>query len=370
MRLEAEVRLQDALQAFPFPGALVGAVRYGNGHVNDTFCVYTQLDNGEPRRFILQRINTDTFKNPVGLMENITQVTDYIAREAEAKGEDPERSTMTVMQTKDGQDFYKDAEDGCWRVYIFVDNTYFLERAENAEQFYESARAFGMFQRQLAHFDASKLHETIPLFHDTRNRYKNLEAAIAEDKVGKVQEVEAEIQFVRDRQDKVGHLMDMLDRGELPLRVTHNDTKLNNVLFDKDTDQAIVVIDLDTVMPGLALHDFGDSIRFGASTALEDEQDLSKVSMSLDLYEAYTKGFMETAGQALTDTEIENLRWGAYLMTLECGIRFLTDHLEGDHYFRVHRENHNLDRCRTQFKLVEDYEEKWQEMQDIVLRYR
>jgi hypothetical protein len=370
MRQEAELRLNDAIQAFPYEGKAVGAVRYGNGHVNDTFCLYTQLDSGEPMRYILQRINTETFKDPDGLMENIFAVTDFIADRAEANGEDPLRSTMKVFKTKDGKAYYRDEDGGCWRMYLFVDNTYFLERAENEEQFYESARAFGNFQRLLADFDASKLHETIPLFHDTRNRYKNLEMAIEKDACDRVKSVEKEIAFVRDRKDKVGQLMDMLDRGELPLRVTHNDTKLNNVLFDKKSHKAIVVIDLDTVMPGLALHDFGDSIRFGASTALEDEKDLSKVSMSLSLYEAYTRGFMETAGHALTETEIDNLPWGAYLMTFECGIRFLTDYLEGDHYFRVHRDGHNLDRARTQFKLIEDYENKWDQMHAIVNKYR
>lgn len=370
MRVEAEKHLQDAIRAFDVPGKIVGAVRYGNGHVNDTFCLYTQLESGQPERYILQRINTQTFRNPDGLMENIFEVTEFIANEATRNGEDPLRSTMKVYRTRDGAAYYRDPSNECWRLYLFVKDSYFLERAENSEQFYESARAFGNFQRQLANFDASKLHETIPFFHDSRKRYENLEKAILEDKLDRVKTVEDEIKFVRDRQDKMGYLMDKLDAGELPLRVTHNDTKLNNVLFDKFSDKAIVVIDLDTVMPGLALHDFGDSIRFGASTALEDEQDLSKVSMSLELFEAYTKGFMETAGQALTEVEVENLPWGAYLMTLECGVRFLTDYLEGDHYFRIHRDGHNLDRTRTQFKLVADYENKWEAMQAIVAKYK
>lgn len=370
MRQEAEVRLDDALNGFEFEGTLVGAVRYGNGHVNDTFCVYTQLDSGDPKRYILQRINTNTFKDVDGLMGNITGVTDFIADVASKNDEDPLRSTMKVFKTKDGDDYFTDADGGAWRLYLFVDNTYFLEVADNPEQFYESARAFGNFQRLLADYPAETLHETIVDFHDTRVRFENLEKAIAADKLDRVKDVLPEIEFARARKKHSGELMNMLDAGELPLRVTHNDTKLNNVLFDRDSDKAIVVIDLDTVMPGLAAHDFGDSIRFGASTATEDERDLSLVNMDLDKYEAYTKGFMETAGLALTAKEIETLPWGAYLMTLECGIRFLTDYLDGDNYFRIHREGQNLDRTRTQFKLVEDYEQKWDEMHEIVAKYK
>ncbi len=365
----AEIRLEDAIAAFEFPGVIVGAVRYGNGHVNDTFCVYVQLEDGTPERYILQRINTNTFKDPVGLMNNITSVTDFIAEAAEKNDEDPKRSTMTVLRTRDGENFYTDSDGGAWRLYLFVADTYFLETVERPTQFFQSARAFGNFQRLLNDFPAEKLKETIPNFHDTRVRFQNLEKAIAADSQNRVKDVQAEIEFARAREEHTHRLMDLLESGELPLRVTHNDTKLNNVLFDKFTDKAIVVIDLDTVMPGLAVNDFGDSIRFGASTATEDEKDLDKVELDLALFEVFTDGFMRTAGPALSDKEKENLIWGAYLMTFECGIRFLTDYLEGDVYFRTNREDQNLDRTRTQFKLIADYEDKWDDMKAIVEKY-
>lgn len=366
----AELRLEDALNAFDIPGKIAGALRYGNGHVNDTFCVYTQVGTSDPRRYILQRINTDTFEDPDGLMENITAVTEFIAKEAVKEGKDPLRSTMKVYETKEGKPYYEDPDGGCWRLYLFVPQTYFLEEVENKEQFYESARAFGNFQYMLNDFPAESLNIPIPNFHDTRVRYENLLKAIEKDEFDRLKNVEKEVEFVKQREDKIPYLMDLLEAGELPLRVTHNDTKLNNVLFDICTDKAIVVIDLDTVMPGLALNDFGDSIRFGASTAREDEQDLSKVNFDLDLYDIYTKGFLETAGKALTDKEIELLPWGAYMMTFECGIRFLTDYLEGDHYFKTSREGQNVDRTRTQFKLVEDYEANKDKMFAIVDKYK
>ncbi|NCC83380.1 MAG: aminoglycoside phosphotransferase family protein [Clostridia bacterium] len=369
MKTIAEDYVLEACGAFPLEGQLVGAVRYGQGHINDTFCVYLQTEAGDCLRYIMQRINTDTFKDPDGLMENIVGVTDFLRDASRKSGGNPDRETMTVVRTKDGKNYYRDSVGSCWRVYPFVENTVCLQSVEKPEQFYESARAFGNFQRLLSDFDASKLHETIYKFHDTRNRYKAFEEAVLRDAVGRSSSVQAEIDFVRARIKDVGYLMDKLDRGELPLRVTHNDTKLNNVLLDKDSGKGIVVIDLDTVMPGLSLHDYGDSIRFGANTNAEDEPDLAKVNFSQELFDIYTKGFLETAGASLTKAEKDNLPWGARLMTLECGIRFLTDHLDGDKYFRTHRPNHNLDRARTQFKLVQDMEAQWDELNAIVAKY-
>ena len=254
-------------------------------------------------------------------------------------------------------------------MHPFVEGTVCLQAVEDPEQFYQSAVAFGNFQRLLAGYDASTLHETIAKFHDTRNRFANFKKALEADACGRARDVQPEIDFVLAREKDCAVLMDQLEAGKLPLRVTHNDTKLNNILMDKKTGTGICVIDLDTVMPGLALNDFGDSIRFGANHCAEDEKDLSKVNFDLDLFEIYTKGFLEAAGDALTAAEKENLPWGAKLMTLECGIRFLTDYLEGDHYFRVHREGQNLDRCRTQFKLVSDMEANWDKMSAIVAKY-
>lgn len=369
MPVKAEDYVLEACGAFPMGGVLVGAVRYGEGHINDTFCAYTQTAEGDCKRYIIQRINTDTFKDPDGLMENIVSVTDFL-RDASAKsGGNPERDTMTVLRTNEGKAYYRDSAGGCWRVYPFVEGTVCLQQVEKPEQFYESARAFGNFQRLLSDFDASKLHETIEKFHDTRDRYRQFEEAVAKDAAGRAKDVQAEIKFVRDRKDQVGYLMNKLEKGELPLRVTHNDTKLNNVLLDRETGEGVCVIDLDTVMPGLSLHDFGDSIRFGANSNAEDEPDLAKVNFSLELYEIYTKGFLETAGAALTEEEKKDLPWGAKLMTLECGMRFLTDYLNGDHYFRIHRPAQNLDRCRTQFKLVSDMEEQWDEMTKVAQKY-
>lgn len=367
---KAEETLDEAIGGFDFGGQIVGTVRYGKGHINDTFCVYTQHENGECVRYILQRINTDTFQDPDGLMENIAGVTDYLREMIEKNGGDPARETLTVKRTREGKAYYRDTQGGCWRVYPFIENTICLQTVERPEQFYESAKTFGRFQMLLASYDASSLHETIAHFHDTRSRFQNFQKALEADACGRAKEVQKEIEFVCSREKDCSVLMDLLEEGKLPLRVTHNDTKLNNILIDKATGKGICIIDLDTVMPGLSLNDYGDSIRFGANHCAEDEKDLSKVNFDLELFDIYTKGFMEAAGSALTPVEKEYLPWGAKLMTLECGIRFLTDYLEGDHYFKVHREGHNLDRCRTQFKLVQDMENQWEAMQKVVDRYR
>lgn len=366
---KAEETVQEALDNFEFGGRIVDTVRYGEGHINDTFCVNTRNEAGDHVRYMLQRINTETFTDPDGLMENVVNVTDYLRNIIAKNGGDPARETLTVHRTKDGKNYYRDSKGGCWRVYSFVEGTICLQTVETPEQFYQSAVAFGNFQRLLAGYDASTLHETIAKFHDTRNRFANFKKALEADPCGRAKDVQPEIEFVLAREKDCAVLMDQLEAGKLPLRVTHNDTKLNNILLDKDTGVGICVIDLDTVMPGLALNDFGDSIRFGATHSAEDERDLSKVNFELDLFEIYTKGFLEAAGDTLTAAEKENLPWGAKLMTLECGIRFLTDYLEGDHYFRIHREGQNLDRSRTQFKLVSDMEACWDEMNAIVAKY-
>ena len=367
---QAEQFLQDALAAFDFGGEVVGAVRYGSGHINDTFCVHTQPGEGPCRRFILQRISAAAFHHPDQVMANIASVTAFLRRAIAEAGGDPSRETMTVLPSRDGRSFYSDSEGGAWRVYPFIENTVCLQAAETPKLFAASARTFGRFQRMLKDYPADTLYETIPHFHDTEDRLAKLKAAVEADVMGRVKDVQPELDFVRKREADCSVALQALRDGKLPLRVTHNDTKLNNVLIDRDSGEGICVIDLDTVMPGLSINDFGDSIRFGANHSAEDERDLSKVNFDLSLYEVYTQGFLEGAGGALTPAELDYLPWGAKLMTLECGIRFLTDYLDGDHYFRIHREGQNLDRCRTQFKLVADMEAQWAAMKAVVDKYR
>lgn len=360
---------EQVAPSFQIDGLLAGSLPYGSGHINDTFAAYFQMNDGTVRRYIVQKINTGIFKNPGELMENVSGVTSFLKERILQNGGDPLRETLTVVPTREGGSYMTDAQGAAWRCYVFVEDTVTYQIVEKPEDFYTVARTFGQFQRLLADYPAHTLHETIPLFHDTPNRYRNFLHALEEDKLGRAAGVAGEIAFVKEREAFTHLLADLQRTGELPLRVTHNDTKLNNILIDKATGRGLCVIDLDTVMPGLALHDYGDSIRFGASTALEDEPDLDKVSMDLGLFELFTKGFLETAGQVFTDKEIELLPAGAKMMTLECGMRFLTDYLEGDTYFKIHREGHNLDRARTQFKLVGDMEKKWEQMQQIVQKY-
>ncbi len=367
---QAEQFLQEALNAFDFGGQVVGAVRFGSGHINDTFCVHTQPGEDPCRRFILQRISANAFHHPDQVMANIAGVTSYLKKEIAAAGGDPERETLSLHTARDGSFFHTDVEGGAWRVYPFVENTMCLQCADTPQRFATSARAFGKFQRMLKDYPADTLYETIPRFHDTEDRLVKLKAAVAADVMGRVQSVQPEPAFVAAREADCSVALQALREGKLPLRVTHNDTKLNNVLLDRSTGEALCVIDLDTVMPGLSVNDFGDSIRFGANHCVEDETDLSKVSFDLNFFDAYTQGFLEGAQGALTEAELDYLPWGARLMTLECGIRFLTDYLEGDHYFHIQRPGQNLDRCRTQFKLVADMERCWDEMKAVVDQYR
>lgn len=348
--------MTDAIKHFRLDGEVSSCTVYGSGHINRTQLI--TMDSG--KRYILQQINNSIFKDVDALMNNIIAVTEHIAR----KDPDP-RHTLTLVPTLDGKSYYCDEQGRYFRIYNFIENSICLDLAENAEDFYQSAVAFGNFQNQLSDFPAHTLTETIPHFHDTPVRYEQLDAAIAADVKGRVKEVSREIDFVMARREEAGTMVNMLSRGELPLRVTHNDTKLNNVMLDAVTRKPLCVIDLDTVMPGLAANDFGDSIRFGASTALEDEKDLSRVEMSLSLYEAYTRGFL-SACRNLTANELDTLPLGAKLMTLECGVRFLADYLAGDVYFHIDRPEHNLDRCRTQFKLVHSMEQQWSDMQRVV----
>ena len=345
----------DILHAFQLDGTPVSCEGYGSGHINSTFLVKT--DAGQS--YILQKINHHTFPDVQGLSENIAAVTEFLR----AKCRDP-RSVMTLVRTMDGAPYTRCGGE-YWRVYDFVAGTICLQQPEMDEDFYQAAVGFGTFAQLLADFPAEKLHETIPNFHNTPDRYRIFREAIARDAAHRAAAVQPEIEFALAREAEMAVIQNALTAGDIPLRVAHNDTKLNNVLLDAQTRKALCVVDLDTVMPGSSLFDFGDAIRFGASTAAEDEPDLSKVEMSLDRFRAFTRGYVRACPD-LTKKEREFLPLGAKTMTMECGVRFLTDHLDGDLYFPAHREGQNLDRARTQFKLAADMEKKWDEMRRIV----
>lgn len=367
--VRAEETLEEAIGAFDFGAPVVGAARYGHGHVNDTFCVHTQ-PIGEPcRTFILQRMSPMAFKHPDELMSNVVSVTEYLGHKVEESGGDRSREAIEVLRPRDGGDYFTDSLGGAWRAFPFVRGVRCCQSAETPELFAAAGKAFGKFQRLMDGYPAATLFETIPHFHDTEDRLRKLRAAVAADKLGRAKGCGAEIDFALSRERDCSVALDALRRGEIPLRVTHNDTKLNNVLIDNETGEGICVIDLDTVMPGSSIYDFGDSIRFGANHNEEDERDLDNVNLDLDLFSVYTSAFLEGAGGTLTRQEIDYLPWGARLMTLECGIRFLTDYLEGDVYFRTTRDGQNLDRARTQFKLVSDMESHWDELLAIVRKY-
>lgn len=358
-------RIATIIAQFELPEGEAEAAPYGNGHINDTMRVTVKADGGV-RHYILQRVNSYVFPRPKEVIENIEKVTAYLRGIIEQEGGDPLRETLTLVKTRDGK-HYTIAPDGeLWRMYLYIEGTKSVELPDTEELFALSGRAFGRFQQQLGGFDAAQLHETIVDFHNTPARYQQLEDAIARDEAGRLSQVQDEVAFCRQYEREVNVLLDALKAGEIPLRVTHNDTKLNNVLLDEKTGKGVCVIDLDTVMPGLAAYDFGDSIRSGASTAMEDERDLEKVQFSLPMFKAFAEGFLAEAGSALNAREKALLPMGAKMMTLECGMRFLADHLNGDKYFKVHRENHNLDRARTQFTLVRRMEALWDEMEEII----
>lgn len=360
-----EERIQEAIEGFEFGGTPALQGKYGNGHINFTYLVHVEID-GVTKRMILQQMNKEIFKKPVEVMENVLGVTSHLRKKIVERGGDPERETLNVVCAKNGKPYFVDSDGEYWRVYHFIEGATCYEQVAGDEDFYQSGYAFGNFQCLLSDYPAETLHETIPQFHDTAKRFRDFKKAVEADVMGRAALVQREIEFVLAREAEASILGNMLAKGELPLRVTHNDTKLNNIMIDDQTRQGICVIDLDTVMPGLSVHDFGDSIRFGASTAAEDEIDLDKVNCSMHLFEVYNEGFQKGCQGRLKNAEIEMLPMGAKMMTYECGMRFLADYLEGDHYFQIHRENHNLDRARTQFKLVADMEKKWDTMMKVV----
>jgi Ser/Thr protein kinase RdoA (MazF antagonist) len=334
------------------------------GHINRTYHLIT----GAPRSYILQKVNTVIFKDTAGLMNNISLVTKHLRARLISAGKNADREALQLIPTKQGETYLM-LGDEAWRMYLTIENARTYDRATSNDMFCEVGRAFGSFQRELADFDASQLCETIPAFHDTVQRYAYFEEIVARDVVGRRAEVESEIAFFMERKKHAGFIVDGIREGRFPLRVTHNDTKLNNIMIDDETGKGICILDLDTVMPGSVLADFGDAIRFGASTAAEDETDLSLVYMDIDKFSAFAKGFVGGLEGSLTENEVRALPMGAYMMTLECGLRFLTDYLNGDTYFRIKHPTHNLDRARNQMKLVEDMEAKMSQMNEIIESY-
>ena len=351
--------MQEIVRRFATEGEPVRCIPYGSGHINETWLVETDRTH----RYILQKVNTKTFPDPEGLMNNIILVTEHLRRKDPVPGH-----VLTLIPTAEGNRYIIRPENELWRMYEFITGGVCLDRAETPDDFRLSGKAFGLFQRHMADFDAEQLTEVIPGFHNTPGRYEAFHLALREDRMNRAASVRTEIGFYLEREASAGMMTDMQRKGMLPLRVTHNDTKLNNVMLDRETREPLCILDLDTVMPGLAANDFGDSIRFGASTADEDEPDTGKVRLDLALYEAYTRGFLGACGKQLTERERETLPDGARLMTLECGVRFLTDYLEGDTYFHTERPGQNLDRARTQMTLVREMEEKEGRIRDMIRR--
>ena len=347
---------------FAFAGEVTDVQVCGNGHINSTYVV--TVEGG--KRYILQILNTAVFKDPVGVMNNIVAVTDHIRRGLAAAGEDTERGTMQVIFTRDGANGYTDGDGRFWRAYDFVEGTVCRLTVDSPETFERVGEAFGDFQRRLSDFDASSLHESIPNFHNTKKRYADFLASVERNASGRAHLVQDEIKFIMDRADKCSLIVDALADGTLPLRVTHNDTKLSNILLDEVTEEAVCIIDLDTVMPGSSLYDFGDSIRAGAASAAEDEPDLDQVHFLPEMFKVYARGFIRGTGGDLTPNEVAMLPEGGYIITLETGIRFLSDYLDGDVYFHTDYPDHNLIRARTQLKLVAETEAYMPQLKEFV----
>lgn len=358
--MSKEQNVAAVARQFQVCGEFFAATPYGSGHINDTWCaVFDQA--GVPVRSILQRINTNIFRNPVALMENIRRVTAHLGQKSDGES-DPGRRVLTLIPAHDGRPYCCDAEGNHWRAYIFIEKARTFEVVETTEQAFQAAKAFGQFQKRLADLPAPRLHDTIPDFHHTPKRFGALEKAMEADVANRAKLAKAEIEFALERKAIASTLLE----ANLPERVTHNDTKFNNVMLDDATGEAICVVDLDTVMPGLALYDFGDMVRTTTSPAMEDERDLAKVRMQFPMFEALVRGYLAAAAEFLTPAEKRLLAFSGKLITFEIGLRFLTDFLSGDTYFKVHREGHNLDRCRTQFRLVESIEQQEAAMQKLV----
>ena len=350
-------KLMNVMANFQVEGNVISVEPYGSGHINVTYLAVT-----DKKRYILQKINSNLFKEVDKLMNNIYLVTEHV------KNKCPEKTVLTLVKTLDNKPYLATADGEYYRVYDFIENSVCLQIPRNVDEFHASAVSFGDFANMLNDFDATQLHEILPNFHNTVKRYENFEIALKNNLSKRAHLAENEINFALARKGIASTIVSLIESGEMPLKVTHNDTKLNNVLLDEKTLQGLAVIDLDTVMPGSVCYDFGDSIRFGCNSSYEDEEDLDKVYFKMDMFEAYVKGYLSSMSD-ISQVEKDNLVNGAILMTFECGIRFLSDFLDGDTYFKTTKVNHNLFRCRTQFKLVAEMEKYKEQMQEIVRKY-
>jgi Phosphotransferase enzyme family len=363
-----EKQLQDISRKFQIYGEILHAETLKIGHINETYTA-TYDQGGTRVRYIHQKLNRNVFKNPVGVMKNVMRVTTHIRKKQEARNvRDVTRRSLIVIPTRDGKAFYQNGDSEVWRTFVFIEGVETYEAVQSPQQAYQAGRAFGEFQQLLVDLPGERLVETIPNFHNTRKRFTALQAAIENDHYNRAKDAKAEIAFALSHENVVEVILNAMARGKIPERITHNDTKFNNVMLDVLTGEAMCIVDLDTVMPGCALYDFGDMVRTTTSPTLEDEPDLSKVKMQMPMFRKLAEGYLSTAGQFLTKTEKAHIAFAGKLITFEIGIRFLTDFLSGDTYFRTHRPGHNLDRCRTQFKLVESIERQEEAMQKFVDR--
>lgn len=361
--------MQRIIENFKIDGKLIHFEPFGSGHINTTYVAYFAFENKPTLRYIIQKINTTIFKQPEKLIDNIFDVTEFLKEKIKASGGDENRETLSLIENKNGTRYYKEPNGDFYRAYNFIEDATCYQTV-TPELFYSSAKAFGKFAKELNGFDPKNMFDTIENFHNTADRYKKFEASLEKNASGRAKDCAEQIEFIKARKDFTTTVLKEIESGAIPLRVCHNDTKLNNVMMDRTTGEGICVIDLDTVMNGSLLYDFGDSIRFGASSAAEDETDLDLVYCDLAKYETYVKGYLETCQHILSEKEFELLAEASILMTFECGMRFLTDYLDGDVYFRIHRDSHNLDRARNQFKLVADMESKLSEMKAIQKKYK
>jgi serine/threonine protein kinase len=367
---KTESNFAELVQHFQFEGRFIEAVPHGNGHIHETYAIWFELANGKKHRYILQRMNHEVFKDPVAVMENIERITQHLRRKINAMGGDPQRETLNLIPATEGGYLYQAPDGNYWRTYVFIENAQTYDIIDNLQRVYDAARTLGNFQKLLADFPVGTLHETIPNFHHTPKRFEAFVRAVEQDSHSRARQVRDEIDFVQSRASDTKILIDLLEQGKLPLRITHNDTKLNNVMIDNQTGRGLCLIDLDTVMPGLSLYDFGDAIRTGAALAAEDEIDLSRVELSLAIFEQIAHGYLDSTRDFLIPAEMDHLAFSAKLITLEQCIRFLTDYLNGDIYYKIHRPQHNLDRCRTQLQLVSEMEKHGDEMNRMIEKYR
>lgn len=362
--------ISPVVMRFKFGEEFLDACPYGAGHIHDTYVVQFRRPGGSVQRYILQRINTTVFEHPKQLMENIERVTGHLRAKILAAGGDSLRETLNIIPSRDGNAFYKTSTGEYFRAFHFIEAARTVDTPVSLDHVTEVAKAYGRFLKLLSDFPLEQLHEAMPNFHNTKRRYEALMEAVQRDVKHRAHSARKEIAFVEERADGVSLFVDLLAHGKLPKRVVHNDTKINNVMIDDKTGVGICVIDLDTVMPGLSLVDVGDLVRSAANPAAEDEQDLSRVELDLAVYERCVKGYLEGAGDLLSPCEVVLFPFSAKLIALECGMRFLTDYLNGNVYFKIRRESQNLDRCHAQFRLVEDIEKKLGQMSEIVERHR